>query len=131
MFSGYDNPTYVARAVALGASGFLRKGCTRDELVNAIRKAAAGENTFTRDELSCIARALPAPRLVADVESPLTQRENDVLRQMANGLTNKQIGEALHISCETVKNRVQHIIHKIGVADRTQAAVWAVRKKLT
>ena len=58
MFSGYDNPTYVARAVALGASGFLRKGCTRDELVNAIRKAAAGENIFTRDELSCIARAL-------------------------------------------------------------------------
>ena len=71
-----------------------------------------------------------APRFVADVEGPLTQRESDVLRQMANGLTNKQIGEALHISGETVKNRVQHIIHKIGVADRTQAAVWAVRKKL-
>ena len=51
MFSAFDNPAYVARAVALGASGFLLKGCTRDELVNAITKAAAGESVFTRDEL--------------------------------------------------------------------------------
>ena len=47
MFSGYDNPTYVARAIALGASGYLAKGCTRDELLGAIRKVAAGESIFT------------------------------------------------------------------------------------
>ncbi|MGA2035209.1 MAG: response regulator transcription factor, partial [Thermoguttaceae bacterium] len=51
MFSAFDNPANVARAVALGASGFLLKGCTRDELVNTITKAAAGESVFTRDEL--------------------------------------------------------------------------------
>ena len=51
MFSGYDNLAYVARAVALGAGGYLLKDCTRDELVNAIRKVASGESIFTREEL--------------------------------------------------------------------------------
>jgi DNA-binding NarL/FixJ family response regulator len=130
MFSGYDNPTYAARAVALGASGYLRKDCTRDELLNAIRKVAAGESIFTRDELRRMTAALAAPRLVADVEVPLTQREGEVLREMAKGLTNKQIAEALHVGYETIKEHVQHIFRKIGVDDRTQAAVWAIRKGL-
>jgi DNA-binding NarL/FixJ family response regulator len=130
MFSAYDNPVYVARAVALGASGYLRKGCTRDELVNAITKAVAGENLFTRDELRRVTGAMATPRMTADIEVPLTQREADVLRQMAYGLTNKAIAETLHISYETVKEHVQHILRKIGLEDRTQAAVWAVRKGL-
>jgi DNA-binding NarL/FixJ family response regulator len=129
MFSAYDNPTYVARAVALGASGFLLKGCTREELVNAITKAAAGESIFTRDELRRIAGALATPRIMADIDVPLTQREGEVLRHIVLGLKNKQIAEALHISRETVKEHVQHILGKIGVTDRTQAAVWAVRKE--
>ena len=53
-----------------------------------------------------------------------------MLRQLANGLTNKQIAEALQVSYETVKEHVQHVLRKIGVSDRTQAAVWAVRKGL-
>ena len=130
MFSGYDNPTYVARAVALGASGYLPKGCTRDELLSAIRKVAAGESIFTRTELRRMTGAMVTPRLAADVEVPLTQREGEVLRQLAKGLTNKQIAESLHISDETVKEHVQHILRKIGVVDRTQAALWAIRKEL-
>ncbi len=130
MFSTYDNPTYVARAVALGASGFLLKELGRDKLVEAIRHAAAGESAWTRDELRRVTGALATPRLVADVEVPLTQRESEVLRQLAFGLTNKEIALALHISYETVKEHVQHILRKIGVSDRTQAAVWAVRKGL-
>jgi DNA-binding NarL/FixJ family response regulator len=130
MFSALDNPAYIARAVALGASGFLLKGCTRDELVNAITKAATGESVFTRDELRRVTGAMATPRLAADVEVPLTQREGEVLRQMANGLTNKEIATTLHISYETVKEHVQHILRKMGLTDRTQAAVWAVRKGL-
>jgi len=130
MLSTFDNPTYIARAVALGASGYLLKDCTRDELLNAIRSAAAGESAWTRDELRRVTGALATPRLAADVEVPLTQRESEVLRQLAYGLTNKEIAQALHISYETVKEHVQHILRKIGVSDRTQAAVWAVRKKL-
>jgi DNA-binding NarL/FixJ family response regulator len=131
MLSAFDNPTYVARAIALGASGYLLKDCTRGGLVNAIRKVAAGESVFTRNELRRTMGALVTPRLATDVEVPLTQREGEVLRQMANGLRNKQIAATLHISYETVKEHVQRIMRKIGVRDRTQAAVWAVRKDLT
>jgi DNA-binding NarL/FixJ family response regulator len=130
VFSTYDNPTYVARAVALGANGFLLKGSTRDQLLAAIRKVASGEDAWTRDELRRVTGALATPRLASDVEAPLTQRESEVLRQLAFGLTNKEIAQALGISYETVKEHVQHILRKIGVTDRTQAAVWAVRKGL-
>jgi DNA-binding NarL/FixJ family response regulator len=130
MLSTFDNPTYIARSVALGANGYLLKGCTRDALLNAIRIAAAGESAWTRDELRRVTGALATPRLAADIEVPLTQRESEVLRQLAYGLTNKEIAQALHISYETVKEHVQHILRKIGVSDRTQAAVWAVRKQL-
>ena len=130
MFSNYDHPMYIARAVALGASGYLLKGCTREELVKAIQTAAAGESVWTRDELRRVAGAMGTPRLNADVEVPLTKRESEVLRQVAYGLTNKEIAQALGISYETIKEHVQHILRKIGVSDRTQAAVWAVRNEL-
>lgn len=130
MLSTYDNPTYVARSVALGASGFLLKSVDADTIVDAIRRIAAGENIWTRDELRRVTGALATPRLSSDIEVPLTQRESEVLRQLALGLTNKEIALALSISYETVKEHVQHILRKVGVSDRTQAAVWAVRKGL-
>lgn len=130
ILSTYDNPTYVARAVALGAAGYVLKGTDRAGLIEAIRKASVGESAWTRDELRRVTGALATPRLNADVEVPLTQRESEVLRQLALGLTNKEIAQALHISYETVKEHVQHILRKVGVSDRTQAAVWAVRKGL-
>ena len=130
MFSTYDNPTYVARAVALGASGYLLKGSSRDRLIEAIQTAAKGESAWAREELRRVTGALSTPRLAADIEVPLTKRESEVLQQLAFGLTNKEIAQALGISYETVKEHVQHILRKVGVADRTQAAVWAVRKGL-
>jgi DNA-binding NarL/FixJ family response regulator len=130
MLSAFDNPTYIARAVALGANGYLLKGCTRDELVAAITTVSTGENAWTRDELRRVTGALATPRLAADVEVSLTQRESEVLKQLAFGLKNKEIGQALGISYETVKEHVQHIFRKIGVSDRTQAALWAVHKEL-
>ncbi len=130
MLSTYDNPTYVARAVALGAAGYVLKDSHRDKLLESIRGAATGQTVWTREELRRVTGALATPRLSAEVEVPLTQRESEVLKQLALGLTNKEIAQALHISYETVKEHVQHILRKIGVTDRTQAAVWAVRKQL-
>jgi DNA-binding NarL/FixJ family response regulator len=130
IWSAFDNPTYVARAVALGANGYIVKSASKEKLVEAIRTVATGETTWTREELRRVTGALATPRLSADVEVPLTQRESEVLRQLASGATNKEIALALHISYETVKEHVQHILRKIGVTDRTQAAVWAVRKSL-
>ena len=130
LFSAYDNPIYVARAVALGASGYVLKSAPRERLIEALEMAVAGESAWTREELRRVTGALATPRLSQDIEVPLTQRESEVLRQMALGLTNKEIAKMLGISYETVKEHVQHILRKIGVSDRTQAAVWAVRKNL-
>lgn len=130
IYSAYDNPTYVARAVALGAAGYVLKEAPAEDLIRAIELVATGASSWTREELRRVTGALATPRLSADIEVPLTQRESEVLRQMALGLTNKEIAKSLSISYETVKEHVQHILRKIGVTDRTQAAVWAVRKKL-
>jgi DNA-binding NarL/FixJ family response regulator len=130
MLSTFDNPTYVARAVAFQAQGYLLKSCSRDKLLDAIRRVARGENIWTRDELRRVAGGLATPRMAGDVDIPLTQRESEVLKQLANGLTNKEIAQILNISYETVKEHVQHILRKIGVTDRTQAAVWAVKNRL-
>ena len=130
MLSTYDNPTYAARAVALGANGYVLKGASRDKLLESLRTAAAGENAWTREELRRVTGALATPRMNADVEVPLTQRESEVLRYLVQGLTNKEIAGVLQISYETVKEHVQHILRKVGVSDRTQAAVWAVRNGL-
>lgn len=130
ILSTFDNPTYIARAVALGAAAYLLKGCSLETLLTTLKTVAAGQNAWTRDELRRVTGALATPRLTADVEVPLTQRESEVLKQLALGLTNKEIANMLQISYETVKEHVQHILRKIGVADRTQAAVWAVRNEL-
>ena len=73
--------------------------------------------------------ALRTPRLASNLEVSLSQREGEVLRQMTRGLTNKQIAQTMSISYETVKEHVQHVLRKIGLTDRTQAAVWAVRNR--
>ena len=130
LFSAFDNPASIARAIALGASGFVLKDCTRDELLQAIRAAKAGQNSWSRDKLRAVSGALRTPRLANNYEVSLSEREGEVLRQMTSGLTNKQIAEAMDISYETVKEHVQHVLRKIGLTDRTQAAVWAVRNEL-
>ncbi|MCO6045419.1 response regulator transcription factor [Aeoliella sp. ICT_H6.2] len=130
MFSAYDSPTYIARAVALGASGYLTKSVKRDALIGAITEVAGGGTAWSRDDLRRASGPVGDPDTEIDLEVPLTRREMEVLKQLAFGLTNKEIAEALGISYETVKEHVQHVLRKLGVSDRTQAAVWAVRKGL-
>lgn len=127
-YSGYDNPTYAARASALGASGFVPKSADKPTLSVAISTVASGGTSWPSE----VARRLPGAAASAaagsTVVTPLTAREDEVLKQLAFGLSNKEIAQALGISYETVKEHVQHILRKLSVADRTQAAVWAVRK---
>jgi len=130
MLSTYDNPTYIARAVALGASDYVLKGSSREDLIATIEAAAAGESPSRAGELRRVAGAMKIRQVIDDDDVPLTQRETQVLRHVALGLSNKEIGRSLEISVETVKEHVQNILRKIAVSDRTQAAVWAVRKGL-
>jgi DNA-binding NarL/FixJ family response regulator len=131
VLSTYDNPTYIARAQALGASEYLLKGCTREQILGAIHGVAAGHERLPYGELRRVQVAmLDRQKDSVDDEAVLTQRETQVLRHLALGLSNKEIGRSLKISVETVKEHVQHLLRKLNVNDRTQAAVWAVRKGL-
>lgn len=130
MLSSYDNPTYVARSVALGAVDFLLKGSPRDILIDAISRAASKQGPPDSSLLHQVRDAMSKRREVSDENVPLTNRELQVLRHVALGLSNREIGRSLDISVETVKEHVQNILRKIDVTDRTQAAVWAVRRGL-
>jgi len=130
MLSTFDNPTYVARAVADGAHDYILKGSSRAEIISAITGAAAGQLPARAGELRRVATTMANRVATPDPDIPLTQRETQVLRHMALGLSNKEIAQSLTISVETVKEHVQNILRKIAVTDRTQAAVWAVRRGL-
>lgn len=130
VFTAYDNPTYVARAAALNASGLVLKDTPKAKLLEYLHKVVAGEDLWVRSEMRRMGNALAVPRMPPDVDVPLNERECEILRRMAQGATNKQIADAMKVSYETVKEHVQQILHKLGVTDRTQAAVWAVRKRL-
>ena len=127
-FSHGDDLHSARQALAIGANGFLTKSADRTELLRSIRAAASGERQWSREDLRRLTGRWGSSRLAGDSSVPLTPREQQVLDQLAAGLTNKEIAQALEISYETVKEHVQHILRKIGVVDRTQAAVWAVRQ---
>jgi DNA-binding NarL/FixJ family response regulator len=126
ILSTYDNPTYMARAVALGASDYLLKGSSKAQLLSSVTSTGS----IRSEPMRRVAGAMETRRTDVDDGVSLTQRESQVLRHMALGLSNKEIGRSLEISVETVKEHVQNILRKIQVSDRTQAAVWAVRRKL-
>ena len=106
------------------------KSCSREEIQALIHRAVAGDQLWTRDDLRRITGVMTTPRLAAELDAPLTVRESEVLKQVTLGATNRQIAETLGISYETVKEHVQHVLEKVGVDDRTQAALWAVRRGL-
>lgn len=129
MFSSYDNPTYIARSVALGASDYVLKGDSREQIINAIRRAAEKRGPGSESALNRIRQAMDSGSGAAEAEAelPLTNRELQVLRHIALGLSNKEIAQSLSISVETVKEHVQNILRKLNAADRTDAAVRAVK----
>jgi len=130
MLTTFDNPTYIARAVASGAHDYILKGCSREELLESIMGAASGQLPLRAGELRRVATTMANRVVTPDPDVALTQREMQVLRHVALGLSNKEIAQSLTISVETVKEHVQNILRKLAVGDRTQAAVWAVRRGL-
>lgn len=128
VFSGYDNPNYVARAVAAGAHDYLLKGESTATIIEAIEAAAAGRPPQRTTNLRRVVGMMATRGPLLDHDSPLSPRESQVLRQVALGLSNKEIAETLSISVETVKEHVQNLLRKLAVNDRTQAAIWAIRE---
>jgi DNA-binding NarL/FixJ family response regulator len=135
MLTTYANPSYLARAIGGGAAGYLSKETDPDQIVRAVRAAAAGDALIDRTLLEA-ALAQTTTTVDAALEGseipvePLSERERDVLRLMVQGFSNHSIAETLSVSLPTVKTHVQHILQKLHVSDRTQAALLAVRQKL-
>lgn len=130
MLSGIDNPTYMARAKAAGVSDFLLKDVTAKELVSAIKNAAAGKHAMEARPYAKVVAALTAGPNAATDKAKLTPRESQVLSHVAFGLSNDEIAHSLKISCETVKEHMQKVLGKLGMHDRTHAAVWATKAGL-
>ena len=128
----FNNVQYLIRSVIYGAAGYFLKGISREQLLAAIRAVAAGESLLKPHHLRAVLQRLlkedakAAPPAVGKIEA-LTAREREVLGLIVQGLTNEQIARVLFISRATVKTHVESILKKLGVSDRTQAAVWAVR----
>ena len=131
MLTTYDNPTYMARAVAGGAAGYLLKGMQQEALLDALRAVARGEMLLSAVDLTRSLRGItPGMAGTEDLIEPLTDREQEVLRLLATGLPNREMAAILFVADSTVKTHVEHIIGKLGVSDRVQAAVWAARHGL-
>jgi DNA-binding NarL/FixJ family response regulator len=125
----HDLETEVLAALAAGADAYCLKTSHADGVVAAVRVAAEGGAYFDPKIAGVVMRHLGRAQAVA-VDSPLTPRETDVLRMIADGRGNVEIAAALHLGLGTVKAHVRDILEKLAAADRTQAAVVALRRGL-
>ncbi len=130
MLSTFENPTYIARSLALGARDYVLKESPKEEIIDAIRRAAHDESPRHNSVIFPVKEAMENRQYPNNEHIPLTKREMQVLRHLALALSNREIGKSLSISIETVKEHVQNILRKLQLGDRTQAAVWTVRRGL-
>lgn len=125
MLTSYTNDDAITASVLAGASGYLLKHLSRAELLRSVRLVASGQTLIDPDVSRQAMQHLTQTR-----GSGLTEREREVLALVARGYTNKQIAEALYVSVKTARNHVSHILEKLGLARRSEAAAYAVEHKL-
>jgi DNA-binding NarL/FixJ family response regulator len=124
----HENPQYLLEALRSGASAYVLKDVTQHELLNTIRRVLHGESVLDPDILVRVLGHMAGnpPQQVNLLEVQLSPREREVLQLLAQGLTNREIARVLTVSASTIKIHVEHILAKLGVSDRTQAAVRAI-----
>lgn len=130
VLTSYHEDEHVVPAIRAGALSYLLKDAAPGEIAAAIRKAAVGEVTLSPAIAAQMMKAVTGERKAAEAmaPSPLTTRELEVIRLIANGLSNTEIAEKLFLSEKTVKSHVSNILAKLHLTDRTQAAVYAWRE---
>lgn len=142
----HESADYLLDAIKGGAAGYVLKESTQGELLQAIRKVLHGDSPLNPNlAMQLLKRLATDPGHVFDHEaenptpststtpppdSPLTRRELDVVRCLCTGATNRMIASELHVALSTVKGHLEHIIQKLEVSDRTQAAVKAIELRL-
>ncbi|HLL40766.1 MAG TPA: response regulator transcription factor [Rubrobacteraceae bacterium] len=136
----HESPEYLMDAIRAGAAGYVLKDSTKQELLDAVRRVLDGESPLNQElAMQLLQRLTDEDRRQTErpVESgkkrreerlaePLTDREVEVLRLLVLGKTNREVAQSLRLSLSTIKSHVQRLITKLGVSDRTQAAVRAV-----
>jgi DNA-binding NarL/FixJ family response regulator len=120
----------VTAALEAGASGYVLKDAEAEEVAAAIRAAYAGEVHLDPAVARLLAQRLRTKKPADDLVEPLTDREKDVLGLLGQGMSNKEIGTRLFITERTARTYVSNILGKLGLASRTQAALWAVEHKI-
>jgi len=126
----HDGIEYLLKAVDFGVDGYIMKDSESAELKKAINVIMSGESYIQPKLIPALNNRLVARDIDKDKIDSLTGRELEVLIQVANGMFNKEIATSLNISERTVKNHISNIFKKIGVFDRTQAAVFAIKNDL-
>ncbi len=120
----------VIAAIRAGASGYLLKDSSPTEIENAIRKVYAGDTVFPSRITNILVKELSRQETQPPKTVSLTDRETDILLLLANGLSNQEISERLFLSVWTVRTYVTTILDKLGVENRTQAALYAIKEGL-
>ena len=128
LLSAFDDRAVIYNALAQGAAGYLTKEADSDQIVDAVLKCAAG-STYLPTQLAG-ALAAEVKQRAAGGSALLTQREQEVVRMIAGGLTVPQIASQLHLAPSTVKTHVQNLYEKLGVSDRGAAVAEAMRRGL-
>lgn len=126
LFTMYDSPDHLEAAVNAGAVGYLLKDASRQEVIDGLRQVVAGQCALNAMVSAQLLRRVVQRNQGGAPGSALTPREHQVLGLIAAGLTNREIGEELGIATGTAKAHVERVIGKLGVADRTQAAVQGI-----
>jgi len=131
MFTVSDNETDVLQALKFGADGYLLKDSEPEEVIEKISKAIDGELVLSAPLSQIIARSIQQSPNTSSVFEKLTKREVEILRHITLGDSNKVIGRVLGITEATVKVHIKNLLKKLSLRTRVEAAVWAVKNKIT
>jgi len=130
VLTSFSDDEKVFSAIRSGALGYLLKDSSPQDLLNAIHTVAKGEGFLSPSIASKVMREINQPPKLPPTKDPLTERENEILQLVAQGLTNDQIAERLVVSERTVRTHVSNILAKLQLANRTQAALYALKEGL-
>ncbi len=124
----HENPEYLLEALKAGAAGYVLKDLSQRELITAVQGVLRGESMLNKELVARLLQRLAreTPSQEEPSPEPLSPREREVLHLLTQGQTNREIAEHLTVSVSTVKIHVEHILAKLSVSDRTQAAVRAI-----
>jgi len=127
MLTSFADDEALFQAIMAGASGYLLKQLKGSDIVDAVRRVAAGQSLLDPAVTSRVLERLRQPPEEDEAIARLTDQERRILELIAEGLTNRQIAERIHLAEKTVKNYVSNVLSKLGMERRTQAAVYAAR----